>query len=953
MLRRNDRPAPEVVHVGAFKLFPSQRLLMRDTEVVKLGGRSFDILLALADRPGEVVTQKELIAKVWPDVFVENVSLRVHVAALRKALDCDGTRCLATVPGRGYCLVAPIVRETIEELPESVPAIEPAYPLPPPLARMVGRDEDVRAICEELLARRFVTVVGAGGVGKTTTVLSAAHELLDEFLGAVCLVELSPVNSPQFLASAITSAFRLPVRAQDPIPELATHLRGKRVLLVLDSCEHLIAEAARVAERLFREASDLYILATSREALRVEGEHIYPLPPLISPPEDEKLTAAEALAYPAVQLFVNRIVSAGFSKGLVDEDARIVSGMCRQLGGIALAIELAAGRVAAYGIRDTASLLNGQFALLWPGRRTAPPRQQTLNATLDWSYDLLSDDERRVFRQLSVFTGGFTLDAACGVVTGDGPGSLEFHRIVASLVAKSLASADPGASKRYRLLDMTRTYAGSKLQQAGESLDLCRRHATYYRDLLAQAARENQDPRALAAEIENIRAALSWSFKPSGDSELGVQLAALSATTWLGLGLLTECHDWMRTAYQLLDDTPAPLPQHLGICMALASTLLFTASDIGEFKPVWNKAFGLAVSLGDVESQMSCHLALWALQIRVPHYADCLAVAEDCLRTAERADNSGAIGQAEWMLGQSNLHLGRPEEAMSHYQRFITVDTEASRLAMMKQTGYDRRSDALGNLSFLWWLTGSPEQALRIGSEAVSVARSLEFPLPIAVAGMWNGLTHYFIESDIDKIEADMVDLVEHARTHGIVQFQGFGLSILGLCQARRGQLDEARRLVEEGLRLQDASHIRVFHPAIRSELAEAAANLGRLEVAESILQQNDRDDVNDPEHWWTPEILRVKSVVAEATGRMDDGVDLCRRAAALARRRGALSFELRAATTLGRMSAPHPHEALELLDSVYGRFAEGFHTPDLLKAKRLIDELKMSGDRPGLQYST
>jgi tetratricopeptide (TPR) repeat protein len=180
------------------------------------------------------------------------------------------------------------------------------------------------------------------------------------------------------------------------------------------------------------------------------------------------------------------------------------------------------------------------------------------------------------------------------------------------------------------------------------------------------------------------------------------------------------------------------------------------------------------------------------------------------------------------------------------------------------------------------------------------VARSLEFPLPIAVAGMWNGLTHYFIESDIDKIEADMVDLVEYARTHGIVQFQGFALSILGLCQARRGQLDEARRLVEEGLRLQDASHIRGFHPIIRSELAEAAANLGRLEDAESILLQNDRDDVNDPEHWWTPEILRIKGVVAEAAGQVDRGADLCRRAAALARRQGALSFELRAAKTMG-----------------------------------------------------
>jgi predicted ATPase/DNA-binding winged helix-turn-helix (wHTH) protein len=948
MLRRNDRPAREVVTIGAFQLFPAQRLLMKNNEVVKLGSRALDILLALADRPGDVVSQRELVAKVWPNIFVEDVSLRVHVAALRKALCCDGTRYLVNVPGRGYCLVASTKRCTIDEAPRSHPAIEPAYPLPPPLAGMVGRDEDVRAIGKKLRASRFVTVVGPGGVGKTTVALSAAHELLDEFLGAVCLVELSPVDSPQFLAPAITSAFRLPVRAKDPTSELATHLRGKRALLILDSCEHLIEEAARVSERLFREVSDLYILVTSREALRVEGEHVHQLSPLISPPENDKLTVAEALSYPAVQLFVNRIVSAGFGKELADKDAQIVSAMCRQLGGIALAIELAAGRVAVYGIRDTASLLQGQFALLWPGRRTAPPRQQTLNATLDWSYNLLSDDERRVFRRLAVFTGGFTLDAACQVVAGTEQESLEFHGIVASLVAKSLASPDAGEAKRYRLLDMTRTYAESKLQQAGEAIDMRRRHANHYRNMLADAARESRDPHALQAEIDNIRAALSWSFKPAGDDELGVQLAALSATAWLGLGLLTECHDWMKTASKVLGDTMTPLPQQLGICMALASTLLFTASDIGEFQPVWDKAFGLAVTLGDVESQMSCHLAMWALQVRVPRYADALAVAEDCLRTAERADDPSAIGQAEWMLGQSKLHLGRLKEATGHYRRFTAMDTETSRLAMMKQTGYDRRSDALGNISCLLWLTGSPDQGLRTGAEAISVAKSLGFPLPIAVAGMWNGLTQYFVGPDIDKTEGDMVDLVEHARANGLVQFQGFGLSILGLCQARRGQFDEARRLVEEGLRLQEASHIRVFHPGIRAELAEVAASHGRLNDAERILRQIDEDDINDPEHWWTPEILRIKGVLAEAFGHTNVGTDLCRRAAALARCQGSLFWELRAGITLGRMRARRPQETLAMLDAIYGRFAEGFETPDLLKAKHTLGELRQR--QPAIQ---
>lgn len=911
-----------------------------------MGSRAFDVLLVLADKAGEVVGQRELIAKVWPNLFVEEVSLRFHIAALRKALDCDGTRYVANVPGRGYSLVTPISRTLLDVEPGSIPPIEPAYPLPPPLARMVGRDEDVHAICEKLLSTRFVTVVGPGGVGKTTAALSVAHTLLEEFLGAVCFVELSPVSSAQVLAATVTSAFRLPVQAQDPIPELIAHLRGKRVLLVLDSCEQLIGATAALAERLAGEAPNLHILATSREALRAEGENVHPLPPLASPPADRMLTAAEALAYPAAQLFFDRAARTGFGETLSNEDARIVGEMCRRLGGIPLAVELAAGRVAAYGIRDTASLLNSQFALLWPGRRTAPARHQTLNATLDWSYNLLSEAERIVLRRLPVFSGSFTLEAVQRVAH-EGIGTEQVVTALCELVEKFLVSTDQtGPLTRYRLLDTTRAYASGKLNEAGEREALARRHAVCYRDLLSESARDNRDPRTLAVEIDNIRAALLWSFGASGDAELGAQLAALSATTWLGLGLLTECHDWMRTASNALDHTRTPPALQLGIHMALASTLLFTASAIeDEFEPTWNKALKLAASLGDVESQMSCHLALWARQVRVPRYADSLVVAEECLKTARRSENPGAIGQAEWMLGESKLFLGRLDEAMAHFRHFIEVDTEPSRLAMLKQTGYDRRSDGLGYGACLLWLRGFSEQAVHTGREAVSAAASLEFPLAVAVAGMWWGFNRYFLEPDLDKIEADMVELVDHATTHGIPQFHGFGLAILGLCHARRGQFDEARRLVEEGLRLQAASHNHVFHPIIRTELAEAAVNLGRLADAERILRQNDEDDVNDPEHWCTPEILRVKGVLAAAAGNADEGVDLCRRAAALAHRHGTLAWELRAALSASKLlaSPQRSGEALAILKSVYDRFREGHATRDLIAAKRFIDETEAS----------
>src|SRR5580693_26847 len=328
----------EVVSFGPFRLFSSERVLKKADETIKLGSRAFDILLVLAQHAGEVVGQRELIARVWPGMFVEEVSLRVQITALRKALDTGdgGERYLANVPGRGYCFVAPTSRDTVG-LPTADDFPEAHYPLPPLLARMVGRDEIVGEICHKLMTERFVTIVGPGGLGKTTVALSIAHTLLPEFFGAVCFVELSPVTDPRLLAPAVVSAFGLPVQSGDPIPGLAGHLRGKPVLLILDGSEHLISEAAALSERL----------------------------------------SAELLGFPAVKLFVQRATTSGGPINQADQDIRIAGNICRKLGGNALAIELAAGRVEAYGLQEVARLLDSEFALRWPGRRTAPPRHQT------------------------------------------------------------------------------------------------------------------------------------------------------------------------------------------------------------------------------------------------------------------------------------------------------------------------------------------------------------------------------------------------------------------------------------------------------------------------------------------------------------------------------------------------------------------------------------------------
>jgi predicted ATPase/DNA-binding winged helix-turn-helix (wHTH) protein len=487
-----ERPRrKDFISFGPFRFFATQRLLEKDGVPLNLGGRSLDLLSALIERAAEVVSKRELMARVWPDLIVEEGSLRFHIASLRKILGDgqSGVRYVTNVAGRGYCFVAPIGRSAATSaLAESWVADRTAE-LPARLLRMVGRDETVQAVCEQLLGQRFVTIVGPGGIGKTTVAVSVAHAKLSEFGGAIHFVDLGALDEPSLVAGAIATTLGLQVNSDSPIQDLLSFVRDQRMLLVLDNCEHVIETAAPLAESIFNEAPQVHILATSRESLRVEGEQVYRLPPLRCPPEAAAgLTAAEVISFPAVRLFVERVTASGAPFVLSDADAPIVAGLCRGLDGIALALELAASRVAALGVRGTAALVDSQFKLLWQGRRTAPPRHRTLGATLDWSHNLLSDFERVVLRRLAVFAGTFSLEAAQSVAAGNPADGGQVVEAVASLVAKSLVATEIGAtSVSYRLLDTTRAYALGKLIRSGEAAAVGLRHATYYRELFEGA----------------------------------------------------------------------------------------------------------------------------------------------------------------------------------------------------------------------------------------------------------------------------------------------------------------------------------------------------------------------------------------------------------------------------------------------------------------------------------
>src|SRR6202453_1360629 len=401
---RDPRPN-DLLSFGPFSLLTAERLLKKADDPIPLGGRALDILIALVERAGEVVTHRELISTVWPDVTVEESNLRSQMATLRKALGDgrDRARYVSNITGRGYCFVAPVTRSSARQ-PVPITGITPTervQRLPPRLTRMVGRDDTVRSLAQQLQMWRCVSIVGPGGVGKTTVAISVAHTLVDGFHEAVFFIDLAALTDPQLVPTAVASALGLMVQTQDPLVSLLAFIGKNKILLLLDRREHVIGVAAALAERVVSGAPQTHILATSREALRAEGEHVHLLSSLDCPLEDDGLTAMEALRYPAAQLFMERAAASGYLAALSDSDAPIVARSCRRLDGVALAIELAARRVGSLGIRGTAELLDNRFSLLWRGRRTALLRHETLNAMLDWSYSLLSEREMVVPHSLS------------------------------------------------------------------------------------------------------------------------------------------------------------------------------------------------------------------------------------------------------------------------------------------------------------------------------------------------------------------------------------------------------------------------------------------------------------------------------------------------------------------------------------------------------------------------
>ncbi|MBR0842815.1 winged helix-turn-helix domain-containing protein [Bradyrhizobium liaoningense] len=932
---------------GPFIVTPHERLVTRDGAALPLGAKAFDMLIALMSRPNEVVSKWDLMALVWPGLTVEEASLRFHIAALRKALGDgkDGARYITTLSGRGYCFVAPISKAdaSAERRPASRVDLPPVK-LPNRLQRMVGRDDAIAAVSDKLITSRFVTIVGPGGVGKTAVAVAIAHDLLETFSDAAHFVDLAALSDPDLVITSILLMLGLPAQTDDPMPALRAHLRDKRMLLILDNCEHVVAAAAPLAAEIFHAAPHVHILATSREALRVEGEQVYRLAPLAVPPDSARLKATAAQTYPALQLFLERATASGAQIALDDANAAIVADICRKLDGMALAIELAAGRVEAYGLEQTAALLDERLNLLWQGQRTAPPRQKTLQATLDWSYGLLSDTERLVLRRLAVFAGHFTIDAALEVVPDERVDRSHLFDAIDSLVAKSMVAPRPiGAMMRYRLLDTTRAYL---LEIEPNEASLAARHASYYRRWLEQAGSTwatvpSADERAIHfSALHNVRAALDWCFGTGGNVSIGIALAAAAAPIFLAMSLLIECRRWSERALLAIDPPSRGSAEEMHIQAALGLTLMFTRGGSEAARGALSRSLAIAEARGDEINQLQLLGRMHIFHERMGEFDAALGYARQSLTVAERLGDAGSIALAHSLLGVS-LHLAGEHRDALNMLEAAWQGPGTERISTVY--GFDHRNRAGISLAREFWLQGRPAEALQLARQTVADAAQMDHPITLCIALIW-AVSMDLWSGDLDGAEENIDRFIAHSESRSMGPYLAVGRGVKGELAIRRGGAAAGVETIKACLReLHDAGY-ELLTTTFNTALVHGLLALGEVEQSAGLIDEAIRLVEQSGDHLYMPELLRLKAGVLLALPEPDLGeaeVHLMQ-SLELGGRKGAKAWELRTAIDLAQLLGKQRRReaAKSLLQSALEGVVEGSETADIRAANALLQAL-------------
>lgn len=929
MPEEGSRPVDRCISFGTFEFYPARRLLLDAGKPVRIGGRASDILWALVEKQGQVVSKQELLEQAWPNTFVEEGNLRVHVGALRRALgDGQGDRrFISNIAGRGYSFIAPVSSKA--GTPE-VRAPEPAGRVPDmplPLARMVGRAGTIGDLTEQLQKHRFVSIVGPGGIGKTTVAVAVAERFIGLAKDGVYFVDFAPLTDPLLATSALAARLGVAVRSENPASALVQHLQEKNVLVVLDSCENVIEEAAVLAEHIFEGAENTYLLVTSRESLRVEGEHVYRLAPLPVPGEPGDLKAAEALAFPAVQLFVERAAASGGHFELSDRDAPLVAAICRRLDGIALAIEIAAGRVDAFGVSGLATLLNDRFKLLMEGRRTALPRHRTLSSTLDWSYSNLPDKERQALRRLAVFAGPFTMGSARSVLAATGISPDDAVDAIANLVGKSLVVADTDRMMTfYRLLDTTRAYGLFKMEGSNEREMVARSHASHYQSLLekAQAGWETLPATEWLEQhrhlLDNARAALDWAFSSSGDVNTGIALTIAVIPLWFQLSLISECAERVDRALE----TPAANAdpgQSIRLHAARAWALMQTKGLVRETEEAWTHVLDISEQQGDIDHQLRALWGLWASLLNRCELRPALTMAQ---RFSELATHAAAQDRlvGDRMIGYIHHLMGDQQEGRRYLESMLDQYQSPVIGAEMIRYVFDQRATARCFLARILWLQGFADQAMRLAESVVTSAIASKDVLSLCQVLVQAACPVALFVGDLAALERHVTLLLDQANRQSLDFWRFYGHCFSALLATRRGPPGE--EIANLGAAVENLREIQygVFYTMFVGEFAQALGRAGRREEGLAAIEKALTRCQKNGEGWYLAELLRIRGEIllqGWQPGAAEAAEQSFREALDRSEQQGTAGWRLRAATSMAKLycSQRRTPEAYNVLSRV------------------------------------
>jgi predicted ATPase/DNA-binding winged helix-turn-helix (wHTH) protein len=965
----------DAILFGGFCLVPSARTLKKGGQIVPVGDRALDILIALVDRAGLVVSKADLFEIVWPQTSIEESALRVHIAALRKVLGDrqSGKRMIISIRARGYAFVAETQR--VSAGPREPTVTNDQERAAAPLVRIVGREEILTEIADELPRKRLVTITGTGGIGKTVVALAVLRKLANFFRDGVQLLDLASLTRAELVAPHLASLLRLPAPDKQPLNYLIAHIQSRQMLIVFDNCEHVIETVSPIVEAILTAAPEVYILATSREPLRVLGEWVYRLVPLSVPPASSSLTAAEALQFPAVQLFAERARASGAPWVMTDVDAPVVAEICARLDGLPLAIELAAARHSLFGLRGLADRLDNRFHVLTKGRRTAPPRHQTLTAMIDWSYANLNEEERIVWRRFAAFPASFSIEAANSIARFQ-PSGRSTIDILDGLVEKSLVTAECRDDQvRYRLLETLRLYALEKLRECGEAEQLRRQHAEYWYSYSINAGRAwAETPTAgwvaeHSSYIADLRVALEWALTSGGDPGLGIKIVAASARLWFSMLLLPELRRYLELAIILAPRFEVDAEIVMRLHIALAISVFHTDGTVSAVRHALDHALAIAERRNDVNSQLEIiwthcrwsythgdYSALRTWLDRIRHI-----VAKSRSHRSGGAGRPDAPSRSPW----SASSWWRPElplvplydriAAFAHHlwgeQQQALWHAERARAAIWrtKQDGSverDHEHDIAMRQHYarILWVMGRADEAWQIVRGTIDIApgRQELTPSEIAEASTTNRSVAlgFFLVYAACPISFWIGDLDAAERCLSLLVNRESGIDFhfwqtVGHLYER--VLDSLKRLAHgaTGVRagLTNDGELIPIH-------ADTLSTFHWKLLCPQSLNRAMGGDLN----WCTAEVLRAQGEMLLNAHNSDDWSveELFLRSIDISRQQKALSWELRSATSLARLwhGDGRTIRARSLLSEVYGRFTQGFTTKDLVEAKELLSVL-------------